>query len=93
MKQSKKGFFYIPTWVLILFCILCILATFFDIYLAVTIENFDSITVNGSDVAKGTEQYDSAVKFMKIFFVSSSVVTSMLAFASGWFARKRIKTN
>ena len=89
MKEEKKGFFYIPTWALILICICAIGATIFDIYFVTNIDSFPTITVNGVEHEKGSEQYLVGVNTMKHTFGGTALVTLLIAFLTGYFAYKR----
>jgi len=89
--SDKKGFFHLPTWVLIAISILALGATIFDIYLLLNAASLDSITVNGVEYLQGSEQYNSGIKIMKKSFGVSAMFTTVICCLTGWFGYKRIK--
>jgi cell division septal protein FtsQ len=89
--DKKKSFFYFPTWTLILICILFMGATVFEIFLILNLDSFETITVNGVEHSKGSQEYLAGLKTMKQTFGASAILTLLLSVAVGWFGYKRIK--
>jgi hypothetical protein len=90
--MKEKGFFYIPTGALILLCVVSILSLGFEGFFFLNIDSFETITVNGIQYNKGTEQYHSGMETMKNALMVSVGITCVFSMITGFFSIKRIKS-
>ncbi len=75
--SKLKNLFYIPTWVLVFLALASIGALILDIYIVFNINTFDSITINGIEYHKGTDEYLVGINELKRSFAFSGFVAMM----------------
>lgn len=89
--MQKKGFFYIPTWMITLLFIVSMGSLGFETLFILNMDTFETTTVNGRQYIKGTEQYQSGMEILKNSIIVSAGITLVLSGIIGYLALKRIK--
>lgn len=90
--MQKKGFFYVPTWTLILFSVIFLASSGFELFFLLNADSIEKITVNGIQYSKGSEQYQYRIEMLRNYVMASLVISLLVSFISGFFAIKRIKS-
>ena len=89
--MSEKGFFHIPNWAIILLCIISAASLCFELVFFLNLDTFETISVNGIQYHKGTEQYQSGIGILKSVLMFSAGTSVIVSAITGYFAVKRIK--
>ncbi len=86
-----RNLFHIPTWVLVFLALASIGALILDIIFVFNINTFESVTINGTEYHKGTEQYLVEINKLKKSFAFSGIVAMFVGIFSTRNIYKRNK--
>lgn len=89
-SKIKKSFFYVPTWILVLFFIIFTCSCFIEVFFFTNINEFKTIYINGVSYTYETEQFKSGIKMIKFVLIISLFISISISSLSGVFTVKRI---
>lgn len=87
----KKKFFYMPTWVLIMLCGLCLFSVLYNLYMSINFESLTTVTINGVQIDPKAPEYRLVIEDAKKSHMVAAVFTAILSGIFGWLAFKRKK--
>jgi hypothetical protein len=79
MSSKIRNLFYIPTWAVVFLALASAGALIVDLYMLFTLDSFTSITIDGIEYVKGTEEFRLRLHELKRSFFFSALLALVIS--------------